>query len=540
MADFSLRRLALVAGVAGALVGGAVAGVVCAVAASGSSGGINASSGNAVPTATVAVVRTDLTTTQQVGGSIGYGGAYSISAPSGYDVQSVTQAQEAVAKDQLALSSDLQGEADASTAAAQTTAMGQSEVDGAQATLHADQEAELQDCAGAGATGPTCDQDAQKVAQDQSQLTQAQAQLASTGATAGATHDEDQGKVAADETQLADDQAALATEQETEQVAGTTYTSLPKAGDVIDEDQPVYALNDEPVPLLYGSVADYRAFYVGMSDGADVGQLTQDLITLGYGAGLTQTDHFSSGTAVAVGRWQHALGLPATGLILLGAVVFEPGPIRVTTVTPSVGASVNGGGGGATTSGGGGGSVVLTATSNTPIVSVDLPVTEEYLVKAGDAVSIVLPDGSSTVGGHVESVGNVAACASGGGAGGGGTGGGGTGGGSAAADQSPCASGGSTNTPTVPLTITMDGDPAGARLDQAPVDVTLTTQKVDDVLAVPVNALLALSGGGFGVDVVHDGATRLVAVTTGIYDSTLVQVRGAGLAAGMRVEVPSS
>ena len=109
-------------------------------------------------------------------------------------------------------------------------------------------------------------------------------------------------------------------------------------GDVINEDQPVYAVSGQPVPLLYGSLAAYRAFYVGMADGADVGQLTHDLIALGYGAGLTQSNHYSAATAAAVERWQTALGLPATGEILLGQVVFEPGPIRVTTVTPSVGA----------------------------------------------------------------------------------------------------------------------------------------------------------------------------------------------------------
>ena len=67
------------------------------------------------------------------------------------------------------------------------------------------------------------------------------------------------------------------------------------------------------MPLLYGSVAAYRAFYVGMSDGADVGELTHDLIALGYGDGLAQSDHYSTATAAAVERWQRALGLPVTG-----------------------------------------------------------------------------------------------------------------------------------------------------------------------------------------------------------------------------------
>ena len=60
------------------------------------------------------------------------------------------------------------------------------------------------------------------------------------------------------------------------------------------------------------------------------------------------------------------------------------------------------------------------------------------------------------------------------------------------------------------------------------------------MLAVPVNALLALQGGGFGVDVVTGSTSHLVGVTTGLYSNTLVQISGSGITAGTRVEVPSS
>ena len=305
-------------------------------------------------------------------------------------------------------------------------------------------------------------------------------------------------------------------------------------GESISEDQSLYSVNDEAVPLLYGSLAAYRAFYVGMSDGPDVGELTQDLIALGYGAGLSRNNHYSSATAGAVERWQRALGLPATGEILLGQVVFEPGPIRVTSVTPSVGESVGGGAGS-----GEGGGTVLTATSTTPIVTVDLDVSQGYLVKAGDAVSIVLPDGTSSVGGHIETVGNVATCPGGGGVG---TGAGSSSSGSGSADQSPCTSSGSgtSSSATVTVTITLDSTPPGATLDQAPVNVNITSQTVDNVLAVPVNALLALQGGGFGVEVVTGTTSHLVGVTTGLYSNNLVQVSGSGISVGTRVQVPSS
>jgi hypothetical protein len=181
-----------------------------------------------------------------------------------------------------------------------------------------------------------------------------------------------------------------------------------------------------------------------------------------------------------------------------------------------------------------GGGIVLTATSTTPIVIVDLDVSEEYLVKPGDAVTVVLPNGTSTVGGHIETVGTVATCPGGGGVG--------TGNGSGSAEQSPCQSSASStaSAPTVTVTIALDSTPPGATFDQAPVNVNITTQTAGHVLAVPVNALLALAGGGYGVDVVTGRTSHLIRVTTGLYSDTLVQVSGSGLTAGTQVEVPSS
>jgi hypothetical protein len=63
------------------------------------------------------------------------------------------------------------------------------------------------------------------------------------------------------------------------------------------------------------------------------------------------------------------------------------------------------------------------------------------------------------------------------------------------------------------------------------------------VLAVPVDALVALAGGGYAVEeVTSDGSHQLVAVTPGLFDDAqgLVEVSGKGLAAGQRVVVPAS
>jgi hypothetical protein len=534
MAELSVGRVVTVAALAGALVGGAVAAGVAVTSSSGNPAG-GALAGRNPSLATAAVVRTDLTTTVQVGGAIGYAGSYTVEAPAGTSPQQVAQDQETVAEDEQALSADEQAAADTTSADNQALAADRATVGTDQAALSHDQAAEAKDCSDLGASSSACGQDAQKVSQDQAALAQATQQLGSVRATATSDHDQGQAKIQADQTKLAGDQSSLASAQSTETSAGTTYTALPTVGDVVTEDQSVYSVSNEAVPLLYGAIPAYRSFYVGMSDGADVGQLTHDLIALGDGSGLAQSDHYSAATAAAVTRWQRALGLVQSGEILLGDVVFEPGPIRVTSVTPSVGEAVSGGGGGGGSTGGsGGGGTVLTATSTTPIVTVDLAVTQESLVKPGDAVSIVLPGGDTTVGGRIETVGTVATCP-GGGAVGTGTGGAG------AADESPCESGGSgsSSTPTVTVTISMDRTPPGASLDQAPVNVDITSQRVDHVLAVPVDALLALQGGGFGVDVVTGKASHLVGVTTGLYSNTLVQVSGTGITAGTRVEVPS-
>ena len=58
---------------------------------------------------------------------------------------------------------------------------------------------------------------------------------------------------------------------------------------------------------------------------------------------------------------------------------------------------------------------------------------------------------------------------------------------------------------------------------------------------MPVNALLALAEGGYGVRLV-DGTTpgRIVAVTTGLFSRGMVEVSGDGLTVGDQVEVPAS
>ena len=75
-------------------------------------------------------------------------------------------------------------------------------------------------------------------------------------------------------------------------------------------------------------------------------------------------------------------------------------------------------------------------------------------------------------------------------------------------------------------------------LHSAPVDVDFVSNRRADVLEVPVTALLALPKGGFGVEVVDGLRTQIVPVRTGMFAAGQVDVRGKGIAAGMRVGVP--
>ncbi len=94
---------------------------------------------------------------------------------------------------------------------------------------------------------------------------------------------------------------------------------------------------------------------------------------------------FSGATAAAIRAFQSARGMPVTGELPLGSVVFAPGPVRVTSVKPEVGASVAPG-------------PVLGITSTRPQVTIALSAAEQSSVKVGDRVSITLPNEQTTPG----------------------------------------------------------------------------------------------------------------------------------------------
>jgi len=487
-----------------AIVGLVLVVAVVVVIATDPFGGSGKSTGglvdNASATSLASVKRQSLSQQTQVSGTLGYAGSSSIRVPSGTAPTAVQQSSQQVTSAETMLASAR------ATLASDTQALA-----GHQATLTAARAKEQVDCAGDGAAesassgSPSsggggsglCASDVQAVAT---------AEQGSTGAAMKVKGDRSQ--VSSAEKQLASAQSNLSTARSAGALYGqsSTFTKLPSAGQVLTRGQGLYEISGQPALLLYGSVLPTRAFIAGMSAGSDVAELNANLRALGYGQALTG-DEFTTATATAIRALQSARGASVTGELLLGSVVFEPGPVRVTSVTPTVGQTVMPG-------------PVLAITSTARQVKIALDASQQASVKVGDQVTITLPDNQTTPG-RITYVSSVATTPSSSGSGHGGE---------------------EESAPTVEVDATPTNPAATGHLDQAPVNVEITTERVENVLAVPVDALLALAGGGYAVEVAEGGVHRLEAVTVGLFDDAegVVQVSGQGLSAGQRVVVPAT
>jgi membrane fusion protein, multidrug efflux system len=275
-----------------------------------------------------------------------------------------------------------------------------------------------------------------------------------------------------------------------------TVTSLPAVNSSVGRGKPLYRVDTSPVILLYGTLPSYRALSSGMS-GPDVREFEKNLWALGY-HGFTVDEHYTSATAKAVKKWQKALGLSQTGTLDLGRVVYSPAAIRVDELKAAVGDAAAPG------------QPVLTWTARARVATTQLDVSDEALARTGMKATVELPDGS-TVPGKVESSQAVVIPADG---------------------SDPA-------TTKIQATVAIANQKALAQFDQASVTVDFVASQRKDVLSVPVAALLALSGGGYGVQVVENGTTRIIPVETGLFADTEVEVSGAGLTAGMTVGVPA-
>ena len=339
-------------------------------------------------------------------------------------------------------------------------------------------------------------------------------------------------------------------------------TWLPTPGARVTRGHALYKVDNVPVPVFYGATPLYRALNARGMTGPDVRVVADNLKRLGYdigsqpapgtwvtrhpapadasgtadasgaegtaedgasgktGSGETGSDKAApaanpaptpTATSVkvkegdgvltadliaAVRRWQTYAGMPATGVLGIGDVIVQSGEVRVGAVQAQTGDDANGS--------------LMTVSSTTKKVSVPVDATDVGTMARGNRVTVTLPD-DSTVTGTVEAVGATATDNDGDTSGGGGP---------------------------AQLTVTVQVPDTGAvaRLTSAPVQVAFTSRTRKGVLAVPVGALLALSEGGYAVQL---PGGRLIAVRTGMFAKGLVEVTGDGLTAGLKVVTTS-
>jgi hypothetical protein len=267
---------------------------------------------------------------------------------------------------------------------------------------------------------------------------------------------------------------------------------------VITRGQVLYRVSNNPVILLSGNTPVYRSLYEG-DTGPDVRELNANLVAMGDATGSEldpSSDYFSVETAYALQRLQDKLGEDETGSLTEGQAVFLPGQIRIARVSATLGTTAAPG------------APIAQATSTTREVVVDLNTSEQTEVKVGDHAQITLPAGHTTPG-IVSAIGTVASSGSSG--------------------------------PTLPVYIKLEHPRAAGALDQAPVRIEITTATIKHALIVPIDALLARSGGRYAVENVDaHGVHQLVAVTPGTFDDAAgtVQVTG-DLHAGEQIVVPN-
>lgn len=280
-----------------------------------------------------------------------------------------------------------------------------------------------------------------------------------------------------------------------------TITALPALGTLIDRGQGVVEVDGRWVPLWFGDRPLWRTLDGNAEDGPDVQQVEENLVALGVATAdeLTVDQDWTSATTSAVKEWQESRGLDETGVLAPGDVVVLPGAVRVADQPTPVGGSAGG--------------PVLQVTSPSRQVSIDLEATKQSLVTKDQAVEVELPDGT-LVPGKVAAVGSVA---------------------TSDEDSDPL----NPSAPTIEVTVTLDDPSQAGSLDSAPVSVRLTTSAATGVLAVPVDALLALAEGGYAVErKTPSGGTELVAVETGAFADGWVEVTG-DIAEGDDVVVPA-
>lgn len=284
--------------------------------------------------------------------------------------------------------------------------------------------------------------------------------------------------------------------------SGIVTGLLPREGEVLDVGATLFEVNSYPIVLLRGDRPMYRPFQSQMEDGPDVTQLEQALADMqipGWEE-MTVNENFTPVTEDVVQEWQNRLGVDETGIIDMGFVVFIEEPFRVSSVNVTVGQQL------------GPQAAAFSITGQYQEIVSNIDPGDAEIVNEMDEVDVELPDGRVSPG-IVSEVARVA-------------------------KRLPNAQTGGLADPTIEVIIILLDEEASARFDAAPVNWTITKQVTPDALVVPASALIATVNGGFAVEVVENGSTRLVPVEVGTFVDAFVQIVEGDLEVGDLVRIP--
>jgi len=265
------------------------------------------------------------------------------------------------------------------------------------------------------------------------------------------------------------------------------------SGDEVGQGSVLYSVDLRPVVVAQGEVPAFRSLTTG-TEGADVTQLQQMLAARGHYSGALD-GKVGGSTVAAIKRWQQQLGIPATGVVETGDVIFVPIlPTRVSLDDAIIfrGATLAGD------------EEAVNSLPPAPMFSMPVTEAQAMMIPTGSQVEITSPDGTTWVGAAARQITEAA-----------------------------------TSTITVSLE-RADGEPiCGEQCNQIPViGQSLLASRV--VTAETVNGLVvpsaALVSGAHGqIEVVTEGGRRMrVAVVAAARGMTVIE----GVERGLRVRVP--
>ena len=273
-------------------------------------------------------------------------------------------------------------------------------------------------------------------------------------------------------------------------------TSLPALGQTIDDGDVLYSVDGSPVVAFAGQLPAWRTMSIDSEDGADITQLEESLVALGYGDDLTVDTSFDAATAAAVAAWQEGIGVEPTGDVPIGSIVFVPTDVTVTAVDAAIGDDVTSG------------DLIVSVAAATQTVDVDVAADQIGEFAVGQSVTVETGNGGDPIAGFVASRQSVTS-----------------------EDGTTAVQ--ATITPSAPLGVT----------DGVSVDVVVAVDSAIDTSAavlIPAEALVSRLDGTYAVEVRDaDGSSTWMPVDVVQFNGSTVAISGTGIALGTEVLVPA-